>query len=53
MKVFAEIYLAAFLDARLQTVAHEVASEESNRLLNMNETQYITYLAEKCQHLLK
>lgn len=49
MKIFAEHDLREFLEARLQQVAREVASEEPDRLLGMNETQYVEYLPAQAQ----
>ena len=49
MKIFSENDLSQFLEARLQQVAREVASEEPNRLLGMNETQYVEYLTAQAR----
>src|SRR5262245_36980541 len=47
MKIFAEADLRDFLDGRLQELRREVHAEDKNRLLNVNETEYISYLAVK------
>lgn len=47
MKIFAEADLREFLDKRLQELIREVHAEDKNRLLNANETEYISYLAAK------
>ncbi|GAB4192901.1 MAG: hypothetical protein OHK0022_07370 [Roseiflexaceae bacterium] len=47
MKIFAEAELRQFLSGRLQQMSREVHGEEKNRLLNMNEIEYINYLTQK------
>jgi hypothetical protein len=47
MKIFAEADLREFLDGRLQELSREVHAEDKNRLLNVNETEYVSYLAAK------
>lgn len=47
MNIFGEAELREFLSARVQEMNREVHAEEKNRLLNMNETEYISYLTQK------
>jgi hypothetical protein len=47
MRIFAERELHYVLEAQLQELRKEVHSEDKNRLLNMNETEYVEYLASK------
>jgi hypothetical protein len=47
MKIFAERKLRDFLDERRNTLQEEVQPEDKNRLLNMNETEYVAYLVER------
>lgn len=49
MKIFAELELTAYLEARVVEVAREVAAEAPDRLLGMNETRYLEYLAVKAR----
>ncbi len=47
MRIFAEPELRYVLEGQLQELRKEVYAEDKNRLLNMNETEYIEYLASK------
>ena len=47
MRIFAERELHYVLEAQLQELRKEVHSEDKNRLLNMNETEYVEYLVSK------
>ena len=47
MKIFWERELRDFLEERRNALRHEVYSEDKNRLLNMNETEYVAYLAKR------
>src|SRR5262245_319358 len=47
MKIFAERELQYVLEAQLQELRKEVHNEDKNRLLNMNETEYVEYLTSK------
>lgn len=49
MKIFAEIDLREFLEAQVQHAVREVGSGQPNRLLGMNETQYIEYLGAQAR----
>ena len=47
MRIFTEPELRNVLDTRLQELRREVYNEDKNRLLNMNETNYVEYLVSK------
>ena len=47
MRVFAEGDLTQVLAAQLSSIQEEVRQESKNRLLNMNEAQYVDYLVAK------
>ena len=47
MTLFGDRALHGYLDERMCQLREEVESEDRNRLLNVNETQYIMYLVEK------
>ncbi|MDB5174733.1 MAG: hypothetical protein JWN51_3506 [Phycisphaerales bacterium] len=47
MNIFAEIEASEFVNARLQQIKREVSAEDQNKLLNINETEYINYLVAK------
>jgi hypothetical protein len=49
MKIFGERELRDFLGEQLDTLQREVHSEDKNRLLNMNETEYVNYLVNRYQ----
>lgn len=49
MKIFMEIELQNFLETYLNKLNQEIQSEDKNKLLNMNETKYIDYLADRYQ----
>ena len=46
MKIFAETELSAVLEGHHHKLHTEVQSERPNKLLNMNESDYVAYLAE-------
>lgn len=47
MRIFAEGELSTALDAHRTALRNEIRSENKNKLLNVNEADYIDYLAEK------
>ena len=47
MEIFWERELRDFLGEQLDTLQREVHSEDKNRLLNMNETEYVNYLVNR------
>jgi len=47
MTLFGDRALHDYLDERMSQMREEVESEDRNRLLNVNETQYVMYLVEK------
>src|ERR1041385_7281125 len=47
MHIFAELNLSSVLEARRQKMLNEVQSESPNKLLNVNESDYVHYLANK------
>lgn len=47
MKIFAETDLSEFLEYKLNELRTEINREDKNRLLNVNETEYIDYLVDK------
>jgi hypothetical protein len=47
MRIFAENDLAEYLDSLLADLRRTVHSEDKNRLLNVNETEYIEYLVSQ------
>ena len=47
MKIFWKRELRDFLGEQLDTLQREVHSDDKNRLLNMNETEYVAYLAKR------
>ena len=47
MRIFAEHPLSEFLEERHQAVVREIQSEPRDRLLNVNEADYVNYLVEK------
>jgi hypothetical protein len=47
MELFAEVDLAAFLEIRRQTMLEEIQTESANKVLNVNESDYVRYLANK------
>ena len=47
MKIFSERELRDFLEERHNALQREVHSEDKNRLLNMNETEYVNYLVNR------
>lgn len=49
MQIFGEQELRELLNARVAQLRAEVYSEDNNRLLNMNETEYVQYLVSKYQ----
>lgn len=46
MRIFGEAELSGFLEGYLHQLKQEVHNEEKNKLLNVNEEDYINYLAE-------
>ncbi len=48
MKIFAERELREFFDSRLEGIRQDVQNKDQNALLNVNETQYIDYLVNRC-----
>lgn len=49
MKIFREVELQIVHGAHINALNQEIQSEYKNKLLNMNETEYIAYLVEKYQ----
>jgi len=47
MRIFAESDLSAVLDGQKQAMLREIESEPPNKLLNVNESDYVQYLANK------
>src|SRR5687768_8263360 len=47
MRIFAEHPLSEFFEQRHQAVVREIQSEPQDRLLNVNEADYVNYLVEK------
>ena len=47
MRIFAEKELRDYLDGLLRGLQQTIHSEDKNRLLNVNETEYIEYLVSK------
>jgi hypothetical protein len=47
VRIFAEADLQAATQGQLASMRKEVAAESSNRLLNMNEAEYVEYLVQK------
>src|SRR5450756_1095566 len=46
MRIFAEGDLTATLQGQLSKMQHEVDGEPKNRLLNVNEVEYVDYLVQ-------
>jgi len=49
IKIFAEQRLSDFLDERLNRLRQEVQNQDTNYLLNVNETSFIDYLVNRYQ----
>ena len=49
MKIFRKVELQIVLGVHINALNQEIQSEDKNKLLNMNETEYIAYLVEKYQ----
>ena len=47
MKIFAEMRLSEVLESQRHAMLKEVQSEPSNKLLNVNESDYVNYLVER------
>ena len=47
MRIFAEHPLSEFFEQRHQAVVREIQSEPQDRLLNVNEADYVNYLVER------
>lgn len=47
MHIFAERRLSEVLEAQRQALVREIQAEPSSRLLNANESDYVSYLADK------
>ena len=47
MRIFAERELSEYLASRLDSLRSEIQTEDKNRLLNVNETEYVSYLVER------
>jgi hypothetical protein len=47
MRIFAEGELSSFLEAQRAALRDEIRSENKNKLLNVNEADYVDYLVEK------
>jgi len=47
MQIFAESDLSAGLEGQKQTMLREIEGEQPNKLLNVNESDYAAYLADK------
>jgi len=47
MKIFAEDDLSKYLDNRRGLLRADIATEDANQLLNMNQTKYVEYLVSK------
>src|SRR5688500_9560249 len=47
MRIFAEHPLSEFFEQRCQAVVREIQSEPQDRLLNVNEADYVNYLVQK------
>src|SRR5437867_9177105 len=47
MRMFREVWLRDFLEARLINLREEIQSAPKNYLLNANETQYVDYLLSR------
>src|SRR2546425_561832 len=47
MRIFAESDLSAVLEGQRQAMLREVQDEQPNKLLNVNESDYARYLADK------
>lgn len=47
MRIFAERELSEYLASRLDSLRSEIQAEDKNRLLNVNETEYVAYLVER------
>ncbi len=47
MRLFAEVELRSTLETQIETVRKEVRTESRNKLLNINEAEYIEYLKQR------
>ena len=47
MRIFGEKRLSDVLEAQRQAMLKEIQDEQRNKLLNVNESNYVQYLASK------
>jgi len=46
MRIFPELDLSAVLEAQRQAMLAEIQREPTNKILNVNESDYVKYLAD-------